>query len=148
MTIAITVASTVLGGITVFVIGQVFVVLFLERIRTQARCVEEIAQALVLYAQFYSNPLPPGTPNERVARVESAGIEIRRLAGLLRANAQTLRFYRIWRFCKLVMPRKDVVTASGELIFLSNMCPPTSGEIKAVFDAENEIKKLLRIDSE
>ena len=43
------------GGVTVFVIGQVLVVLFLERIRTQARCVEEIAQALVLYAPFYSN---------------------------------------------------------------------------------------------
>ena len=53
MNFTLTVIATVFSGTLVFIIGQVIVVLFLERIRTQARCIEDIAQALTLYRPLY-----------------------------------------------------------------------------------------------
>ena len=149
MEIAITVSATVLGGIGVFVFGQIFVVLFLERIRTQARCVEDIAQALVMYGQFYSNPIDVGTPTRIREQIQAASTDTRRLAGLLRANAQTLPFYKFWRFLSLVLPKANVVVASRELILLSNVCP-TKGfdEIKSGIEAHDKIVLLLGISTE
>ena len=148
MEIAITVGATIGGGVTVFVIGQIFVVLFLERIRTQARCIEEIAEALVMYAQFYSSPISPKTPKGKLEQIQSASIDIRRLAALLRANAQTLRFYKVWRCLRLVQPKDKVVAASKELILVSNVCPPIGmDQINAGIAASSEALRLLGIDS-
>lgn len=148
MTIAITVAPTVGSGIIVFVIGQVFVVLFLERIRTQARCVEEIAQVLVMYGPFYSNPEPSATSTERKERARSSNTDIRRLAALIRANSQTLGLYKLWRILGLVLPKDRVVAASRALILLSNVCPPNgNNQSKAGIASRDETMGPVRIDS-
>lgn len=148
MEIAITVAVTVPTGISIFVFGQVFVVLFLERMRTQARCIEDIAQALVMYAQVYSDVEDETTPTWRKERADSASTEFRRLAALLRANARTLRYYKFWQRVHLVLPQDSVIAASKELVGLSNSCHPRDiDQIMVGIAFSDETVRLLGIDS-
>ena len=158
MNFTLTVFATVVSGTAVFVIGQVIVVLFLERIRTQARCVEEIAQALTQFRPLYLEYVRPtgsslGRPvftDEEAAKVkvaESAGIELRRLGSLLMANSQTIRLYGLWRFIKLVFPKSWVLGVSRELIMLSQVCPPSNdAEVESAASHERELKRLLKIE--
>ena len=146
MTIAITVVATVFSGTIVFVVGQIFVVLFLERIRTQARCVEEIAQALALYRPLYLEVQPNG-PAGSSEQAREASVELRRLGSLLMANAQTIRLYRVWTFLRFVFPRSKVLAISRELIMLCQLCPPlNSGHVESAAIHEQEIKRLLGIE--
>ena len=140
-----TVFTTLITGLLIFVFSQVFVVLFLERIRMQARAIEEIAQALVVYAREYSSPLQNGEPLNNSLRYRAAESELRRLAALLEATAQTLRAYPAWQSMRLVLPRDDILEASKNLIGLSNSCPPASDMLKEVIKKEQRVKGLLHI---
>lgn len=147
MTTAITVLATVLSGTAVFIFGQVFVVLFLERIRIQARCVEDIAQALALYRPLYLELQPKGPAGNREQALE-ASMELRRLGSLLMANSQTLRLYQLWRFLRLVFSNNQVMGVSRELTMLSQICPPLNeSQIESAAAHEREIKRLLRIET-
>ncbi len=146
MTIAITVVATVFSGTIVFIVGQIFLVLFLERIRAQARCVEEIAQALALYRPLYleiqPNSLVGGSEQAR-----EASVELRRLGSILMANSQTIRLYELWTFLRFVFPRSTVLGISRELLMLCQICPPlNSGHIESAAIHEQEIKRLLGIE--
>ncbi|MDA1129381.1 MAG: hypothetical protein O2913_11885 [Chloroflexi bacterium] len=167
MNFALTVIATVVSGTTVFVIGQVIVVLFLERIRTQARCIEDVAQALTLYRPLYLEALaddghvrrvtaspaihyPPGSEriktDERIA-ADAASVELRRLGSLLMANSQTIRLYGLWRFIRLVFPKSWILGVSRELIMLSQVCPPANeAQVESAAIHERELKQLLKIE--
>lgn len=167
MNFTLTVIATVVSGTMVFVIGQVIVVLFLERIRTQARCVEDIAQALTLYRPLYLEVLvddgyirrvtaspalhyPPGSERikteERIA-ADAASVELRRLGSLLMANSQTIRLYRFWQFLRLVFPKSWVMGVSRELISLCQVCPPLNdGQVESAASHERQLKRLLKIE--
>ncbi|MBF8303698.1 MAG: hypothetical protein HW399_73 [Dehalococcoidia bacterium] len=114
----------------------------------QARAIEEIAQALVVYAREYSSPLQrDGSLNNSGLRYREAETEFRRLAALLGATAQTLRAYSAWQSMRLVLPQDDILEASKELIGLANSCPPGPDKEDRlnVINMENRIKQLLRI---
>lgn len=141
-----TVFATLITGLLIFVFSQVFVVLFLERIRVQARTVEEIAQALVVYAREYSSPLQNGeSPNNSNLKYSAAASEFRQLAALLRATAQTLRAYAVWQSMRLVLPRDDILRASEALIGLSNSCPPGRDDYLSSAKKSDRVMQLLHI---
>lgn len=142
------VALTVLGGVVVFIVGQVFVVLFAERIRLQARTVEEIAVALLRYARDYTGPIPEDqiTGDQR-AFLLTAQDDLRTLAARLRASALTLRWYRFFERVRLVLPRNNVIEASRGLIGLSNSLPPhLEGGVEGAERFRREIEAFLDIE--
>ena len=142
------VAGTVLGGIVVFIVGQVFVVLFAERIRLQARTVEEIAVALLRYSRDYTNPIQMDQiTDEQRAFLLTAQDELRTLAARLRASALTLRWYRFFERVRLVLPRDNVIEASRGLIGLSNSLPPhPAGGIDGAERFRREVEAFLGIE--
>lgn len=101
----LTASITIVAGIVIYVSGQIFVVLFLERIRMQARTIEEIAVAIVVYGREYSSPVDAEQLVQLTAehrqRLESASDEIRRLSARLRATASTLRYYGFFERIRL-----------------------------------------------
>ena len=139
---------TLAGGIVVFVVGQVFVVLFAERIRTQARAIEAIAQSLVIYAREYTHvERDPGgyrSPEDQ-QRFEEASQALRRQAAILRSTAQTLKWYRLFECLHLVMRRRDAIEASKLLIRLSNLIPCPVDMIQTAASDRKQVEKLLEI---
>lgn len=122
----ITAVLTVAIGTLVFVLGQMVLVLFIERIRLQARTIEEIAEAIVQHAPEYSTLImrDESLPTEEHERLMNASDEIRRLSARLRASAVTLRYYQFFQALRLVLPKSHVIKASSSLIGLSNVIPP------------------------
>jgi hypothetical protein len=139
---------TLIAGVVVFIVGQVFVVLFLERIRLQARTIEAIAQALVIYARDYANPVQSieDLPEEWKRRLTEGSTELRRLAAVLRSTAETLRWYRFFERVRLVLLRRSVIEASKCLIGLSNCMPPRNDrQMMTATKFQDEISNLLNI---
>ena len=148
MTDMLLAALTILGGVVVFVVGQVFVILFAERIRLQARTVEEVAVALLRYARDYTTPIPQDEiTDEQRAFLLPAQDELRTLAARLRASALTLRWYRFFERVRLVLPRNNVIEASRGLIGLSNSLPPhPEGGVEGAERFRREIEAFLDIE--
>ena len=143
--IFLTALVTIIGGVIIFVIGQLVVILFIERIRVQARSIEEVAQALVMFAREYSTPVQRTQALSEVheQRLLYAQTELRRLSATLRATTQALKWYPIFELLKLVLTKENVTNASRSLIGLSNCVPPSEDLINASIVFRREIETYL-----
>ena len=142
----ITAALTLFVGILVFLFGQVTLVLFIERIRIQARTIEEIAETIVQYARDYSTPVNiDKLTTEKREELCSKADHLRVLSARLRATAVTLRYYRIFEWLRLVIPREDIIKASGSLMGLSNTTPPDSDSLQNSIQFRKEVENYLNI---
>ncbi len=54
--IVLTSVFTILGGVFVYVAGQLLTRFFIDPYHEYRKCVGEIADALIFYANIYSNP--------------------------------------------------------------------------------------------
>lgn len=142
----ITAALTLFVGILVFLFGQVIVVLFVERIRIQARTIEEIAETIVHYARDYSSLLNINqlTTEER-EELRSKADHLRILSARLRATAVTLKYYRLFEMLRLVLPRKHIIEASRNLMGLSNIIPPNSDTLRDGINFRKQVEDNLGI---
>ena len=137
----------VIGGTVVFVIGQIFVTLFIERVRMQARTVESIAQALVMYGPEYSTSIErtQTIDEQHLKKLQEASMELRKLGAVLRSSATTLRWYPFFQRIGFVLPRHKIIAASKELIGLSNLIPPQSGQVAEAARLRESVETLLGI---
>jgi hypothetical protein len=147
--IALTSSLTVLGGVVVFVLGQIIAKFFIEPIHEQFRVIGEIADLLIFYADLYSNP---GDSNPE--RREEASKMLRKQASQLMARTSTIRLYKLWQFLEFVRKHADIMEAHKHLIGLSNciFIPPNSGLreglskiIENNYNSRKKIEKCLRI---
>jgi len=142
----ITAALTLFVGILVFLFGQVIVVLFVERIRIQARTIEEIAETIVHYARDYSSPLDINKlTTEGREELRSKADHLRILSARLRATAVTLKYYRLFEMLRLVLPRERIIKASKSLMGLSNVTSPDSKTYQDGIKFRNEVEDYLDI---
>jgi hypothetical protein len=119
MKIVLTSALTVFGGIVVFVIGQVATKFFVEPIHEQSKAISEIIDSMIFFANLYSNPdsrNPPSTAKER----DEASKTLRRHASQLSSKTNSIVWYRLWEFLRVVPKRSGVTEACKGLIGLSN----------------------------
>lgn len=143
----VTFVVTIFGGIAIFFLSQVLLVLFIERIRIQARTIEEISEAIVFYGREYSAPLSAGEPltSEKWQKLRDAADNLRRLSARLRATATTLRYYTFFETLRLILPKNRVIDASKSLMGLSNLIPPAPNDIALAIKFRKEIEDNLDI---
>ena len=133
--IILTSSLTILGGVIVFVSGQIVVKFFIEPIYNLRKLIGEIAFSL----DFYANQIYGDHPKTTEAR------EVyRKQACQLRESCYLILYYdfislRISSF----PPKENLEKASSLLIGLSNKC----GTQPAGIEHSPEIKELLRIKS-
>ncbi len=113
--ILITSAATVLGGVTVFTVGQVLSKFFIEPIYEQRKLVGAVADALIYYAHHFADSLERTIPE-----VQPASDRFRRLAAELMARTVAVPGYRVWGRLRVIRPFPRVVEARASLIGLSN----------------------------
>lgn len=138
----------VVTGSVVFVLGQIFVVFFLERMRFQARTVEQIAETLVIYAREIAVTALPDGDEMRQSRTAEASIELRRLAALLNASLHTLRWYQLFQTIGLVIKRKRAIEASRSLIGISNILENQSGDTSSALQLRGNILRMLNLSAD
>ena len=144
--IILTACITISGGIIVYVIGRLLVVLFVEPVHRLRSLIGEIADSLFFYAPVYSNP--SGVINYQGKADEATEI-FRLQASQLMAGAYAIPWYPLWSFLRLVVIKKRVEDASKELTGLSNLVrsgPATNYGLQAGA-LRGKIEELLGIRS-
>lgn len=113
----LTVALTVIVGVLVFVIGQIIVRFVVDPIHEQRLQIGLIADALIFYADVYSNP---GADMHSEERLTKARADLRSRASQLMAKSNAIPCYGLWSFIRLIPRWESVVRSRGHLIRLSN----------------------------
>ena len=112
---------TVLSGVTVYVLGQVFVKFVIDPIQAFYTLTGEVGHSLIVYANIYCNV--PVCDKSELREPHEA---FRRLSGQLFVSAYAIPWYGLWAKLRFLPPRKDVQDAAEQLIGLSNGCLDTS----------------------
>src|SRR5688572_6183026 len=100
--------ATIVSGVFVFVLGQVFIRFIVEPLQDLKRVIGEISHALVYYADIYSNP----SATHREGLVDETRKVLRDKASLLRARANVVPFYDRFAQIHWVPTRGNVNEAS------------------------------------
>ena len=107
--------ETILAGVTIFVLGQVFLKMVIDPVQKLKSTLGEIAHALVYYASVYGNPgsLPPERSQEAYER-------LRDLSSQLAGDLRVIPLFSITRFIFFLPARESLISAQREVIGLSN----------------------------
>ena len=162
--IVLTSSLTVLGGILIFVIGQLAVKFLIEPFQNYRKLVGEIADSLIYYGnigsgleEYYLSQLEQvqkmESPRKELVetrlkeiiandwnRADEAKRILRQQASQLMSATNMIPMYRFWAFLRIVPKREEVIKASASLIGFSNSTQ--SGGIRKGIA---EIAKSLRI---
>lgn len=132
------IVSTVLTGVTVFVLGQIILEVWIKPTREYLMLKSKISFALVYYANFYSNPLVNTKNNEKYNKGSE---EIRKLAAELEGYKQRKPIFTFPRKKNLEIAIKELIGISNGFYGLSNhLDRAMENNIKS----RNKIKKVLR----
>lgn len=113
--IFLTSGLTITGGIIIYVAGQIIARFFIDPYHEYQKTVGEIADALVYYAEVYSNP---GSGDQQ--RMDEVARILREKGSLLRVRAYAIPKYP-WFVQRGWLPQWDIIMkASAALINLSN----------------------------
>lgn len=139
--IFLTSSLTIIGGIIIYVVGQIILKFFIEPIHKQSEIVGDISDALVYYAREYSSP---GRLKKEM--LDEAHNRFRQLASILKARSYTIKYYNFFEICKLIPKIKSIEQISSELIGLANSVHGGVG-VNGVENSQraNKIRKLLNI---
>ena len=103
--VLITFVLTVIGGVLIYTLGQIFLKFFIEPVHELLKVIGNIGDTLVFYAQIYGNS---GLDDERYREAKK---ELRRDASLLKSRAQVVKWYRL--FSILRFPMTSVLSTSN-----------------------------------
>lgn len=143
--IFLTSSLTIFGGVLVFTTGQIISKFLIEPIHEQSKCIGEIADALIFYADIYGNP---GCQmlGESEGKREETSKSLRQYASLLISKTHMIKLYSLLSMLSIVPRQKNILDASKELIRLSNSVYSSTCEFNMV--SRNKIMKALNIKLE
>lgn len=127
---------TVVSGVLVFILGQLFLELIIKPLQKYKEIKSEIAFSLVYYADLYYNPVPSGMETKDPER-EAARKELRKLAAKLTGFAEEKWLFN-WP--KL----ENIKEAETCLIGLANGMMSTHTNLQ-VTENEERVKKIKKL---
>ncbi|RLI83991.1 hypothetical protein DRP07_02495 [Archaeoglobales archaeon] len=136
--IVLTSALTILGGIFVYTTGQIISKFFIEPIHDQSRCIGDISDSLIFYANQFSNP-GVGKPE----KMDETQKVLRQRASQLTSKTHVINCYKLFELLGIVPKRSAVIEASRSLIKLSNSVHEGDGAKND--ELREKIENLLNI---
>jgi len=115
--ILLTAATTVFGGVLVFVTGQIVTRFILEPILEYRKVVARISEALLAHAHFFADSGPDSAKEKGLSE---AADEIRQLAVALNGKAIAIPGYRFLGWLRIIHPYQKVLEARRALWGLAN----------------------------
>lgn len=135
---------TVISGVLVYILGQLFDEYYLKPIREYKQLKGKVAYVLTYYAQYYSNPFRLSADHSD--RWENASEELRKTASDVIAFAQTKPAINFF-----IPPKKVLIKVEQNLIYISNTCfegDNTQQDAFSNIDCRREIYKLMKIKND
>jgi|GEM_PF-5143488 len=118
----ITVAMTVITGVTVFVIGQAVLKFIYEPYLEQQRIMLDVIHSIYAYADAHAARSDGSDVNDKMKeRILEASYKFKSLAAQLVAANAFVKGYRIWRYFLFAPPHDDIWQIAAKLAVLSNM---------------------------
>ena len=109
--------STIITGVLVFVLGQIFLKIFIDPVQELMRCLGQIRYSMVFYADIFGNPgVAHSDSDKREQTMEELRINASKLLGAL----YLVRIFPVWQFLRFLPSKENLETISKELIGLSN----------------------------
>ncbi len=112
----VTASLTVLGGVVVFVAGQIASKFFLDPIHAQRRMVREVVDLEVFYTREISGWVEGRSADE----IRGISLELRRLSTGLHAETMIIPWYGLWERLGLVLSKNQISEVCSGLMGLSN----------------------------
>ncbi len=128
---------TIIGSVLVYTIGQLVSKFFIDPIQNLAKCIENVSNALVFYANIYTNP-GTGARDE----LDKIQLILREHASTLIARSNAIYWYRLFALLNIVPEKDNIEEASANLIGISNCIHSGDGVINA--GRKDKISKALR----
>jgi len=113
--IFITSGVTIIGGVFIFVCGQIVLKFFIEPILDQRRLIGELTSALIFYSDLIANP-----GNDDSDKRLQLSEELRKYASNLMAKTKAIPFYLLFSKIHFVIKFESLKEVSKQLIYLSN----------------------------
>lgn len=110
-----TVFLTIFSGVVIFVLGQLMLKLLIEPVQEFKKTISDVGLSLIEYSNVYANPGVAGIEIER-----KASEYLRKLSSRLNAQVYLIPFYNITAKLFRLPSREQVVSATNNLIGLSN----------------------------
>ncbi len=144
--IILTSSLTVIGGVIVFVSGQLASKFFIDPIHAQDKLLGDIANLLIMYAKLTNdNNNPPAQDSNQWREIVKASNRLRQKASQLTAASYQIRAYRLFWLARIIrLNKKKVKTISRNLIGWSNFI--ISGDSQLVIKAQDKIGSILKVD--
>jgi len=120
----LTASLTIIGGVIIFVAGQIIVRFVIQPIEELKKTIGEVADLLIYYANWYSGG--PWLP-EKQDIAETAKSALRQKASQLRGRANVVPCYAIFSRLSLLPTRGNIIKASDCMIGIVNSLDGTHG---------------------
>ena len=137
----LTFVLTIIGGVLIFVIGQLLLKVFINPIQELRSIKGSIIDSLIYYDKFYSNPGMIAQDNAK-----KMSHTLSKLGSELMAKTNVLPWYRFWSLLRVVHKLSDISEAHRNLIGLSNGL--YAGDAHDNRKCVNKIKEALHLPKE
>ena len=107
---------TIIGGVTIFVLGQVFLKFVIEPIHQLLAHIGEITHLLIYHSNVF---LSMGELNT-LGQTQNASQDFRKAGSELLARSHVIHWYGLWSILNILPNKDDIFHAHIELIGLSN----------------------------
>lgn len=114
--IILTSGLTIIGGVIIYVFGQIADKFFIKSIFEQKQVIGEVLDALIFYANVYGNPNIAGMAD----KYDEASKKFRQLSSMLAVKTSLIPYYNFFYKLKIVIKKENTEKAQTELIRLSN----------------------------
>ena len=123
--IVLTSTFTIIGGVIIYVVGQIIERFFIDPIGKQKETIGDIADMLIFNANLYSNPfhfavVSHDKRDEKMQQWKDASEKTRKLSSVLNSRTFQIPCYSILEEMQIVLPKKDIGESCSQLIGLSN----------------------------
>ncbi len=140
--VLLTSSLTIIGGVIIYVLGQIIEKFFIKPIFDQKQIIGEIFDSLIFYANIYANPHMDGLKNS----YDEASKKFRQQSSLLLVKTNLIPGYNFFANLNITLKRDNILKAHTELVRLSNGVYGVGNTGVQNADCADKIKKLLNIE--
>ena len=136
----LTFVLTILGGVSIYVIGQIVMKFLIEPVHELLHEIGRIGYILIRFANVYTN-------TGLGKRHQVANRNLRMHSSLLRSKTHLIKWHCLFSMVRVVPSKEDIQKASSLLIGISNLTPRNSHDCVTNLRKQQQIEELLKLKS-
>lgn len=132
---------TIFGGVSIYVLGQIFLKFFIEPVHELLQIIGKIGDILIFYANVYTNTVIDAEKNRE------ANDKLRKHASLLKSKSHLVKWHGLFSCLGFIPSKENIHEAHINLIGISNTTPNSSSQCVQNMRKRQLIESLLRLSN-